>query len=89
MPISFATRVRYILRSSASRLCPKVCAGLKLFDYGAAAFELYANVVSGIKNAYAFSDFYANVAANSALVPDLTVSTLRRSEIGVGGESKS
>ncbi len=76
------------VRSSATRFSPKVGAGLKLLDNGTSTIELYVNIASGLKSPYTFSDFYANVSANSASVPDLTVSTLRSSEIGLSGTAK-
>jgi outer membrane receptor protein involved in Fe transport len=74
-----------MLKTSASRFSPKIGAGFKVFDSGTSNVDLYANTANGLKSPYAFSDFYANVAANSSLVPNLTVSTLRSNELGIKG----
>jgi outer membrane receptor protein involved in Fe transport len=75
------------IQSSASKFSPKLGLAWTVFDGGRANMELYANTANGLKSPYAFSDFYGNVAANSPLVPNLTVSQLRSNEIGLKGRA--
>lgn len=75
------------IETSKGRVSPKVGAALQLADTGASTIDLYANHAIGLKSAYAFSDFFSNVATSSAL-PDLALSTLRSTEIGAQGGAK-
>lgn len=75
------------IKSSASRVSPKLGAGLQVFDNAASTIDLYANYATGLKSPYAFSDFFSNLATASG-VPDLALSTLRSAELGAQGNAK-
>ena len=75
------------VNTKAARFSPKLGAALRLADSSESSVDLFANYATGLKSPYAFSDFFSNVAASSA-VPDLTPSTLRSFELGLAGGAK-
>ena len=73
--------------TSTSQFSPKLGAGVTVVETGRDRVEIYGNVARGLKSPYAFSDFYGNLGV-STVIPALTASSLRSTELGVQGGAK-
>jgi outer membrane receptor protein involved in Fe transport len=68
---------------TSTQLSPKLGLAWAVLESSRDRLDVFANVARGLKSPYAFSDFYANVGLGA--VPDLSISSLRSTELGLQG----
>lgn len=84
---ALASRTPVNVARTSTQLSPKLGLAWALAESERDRLDFFVNVSRGLKSPYAFSDFYANVGASggTGAVPDLSISSLRSTELGLQG----
>jgi len=75
------------LQRTSTQASPKLGLAWAVWEAGGDRVDFFANMARGLKTPYVFSDFYANVGVGmgASAVADLSISTLRSTELGLQG----